>query len=244
VAETAQRFVVHAESRRFARVVGYPIGLALLVAAFFIPDDRAGLRLFAAVVGPGFLIWSWSHDRRHVEVTEQKLTVVNTFSRHEVPCTELTDIEIDRERNFDNPRGPDEFYLALVIPGRRIRADIPYLDEYELTKVRARILRAREVSANEARPDAQAAATGQPERAISIDRSTRRGRRAAAGTTGRPHRTVGDWLQLALLVAVVFVIGLPAISILVLDALAAGWLIGHLPFWDELIGFYDWLGWS
>jgi hypothetical protein len=35
--------------------------------------------------------------------------------------------------------------------------------------------------------------------------------------------------------------GLQVIFILVLDALAGDWLIDHVPFWDELIGFYDWL---
>jgi hypothetical protein len=33
MAETEQRFTLHARSRRIARIIGYPAGLGLLVAA-------------------------------------------------------------------------------------------------------------------------------------------------------------------------------------------------------------------
>jgi hypothetical protein len=68
--------------------------------------------------------------------------------------------------------------------------------------------------------DVQGAATDQPER--------------------RP-RTVRDWLLLAFFGAFAVFLGLPVIFILALDALAGDWLVDHVPFWGELIGFYDWL---
>ena len=37
MAETEQRFTLHARSRKVARIIGYPAGLGLLVAAVFGP---------------------------------------------------------------------------------------------------------------------------------------------------------------------------------------------------------------
>jgi hypothetical protein len=54
---------------------------------------------------------------------------------------------------------------------------------------------------------------------------------------------VREWLELAFIAAFIVLLGLPVIFILVLDALAGDWLIDHVSYWDELIGFYDWL-WS
>ena len=152
------------------------------------------------------------------------------FSRHEVPWSELTDIETDIEKNDEGT----DYYLAFVTPSRRIRANMPYDNEDELSKVRARILEAREPLAHHrgglvpkraddlatVASDVQGAATDQPER--------------------RP-RTVRDWLLLAFFGAFAVFLGLPLIFILALDALAGDWLVDHVPLWDELIGFYDWL---
>jgi Bacterial PH domain len=230
VADTAQRFVVHAERRKFARFAGYPAGLFLVVAAIFIPADDP-IKFIAALFGLPILMWSWSVDRRRrIEVTEQNVTVVNVFSRHEVPWSELTDIEIDVDKN-DN--GTD-YYLAFVTPNLRIRANMPYDNGDELSKVRARILEAREPLAHHrggwlpkrpddpetVAPEVQGAVTDQLER--------------------RP-RTVRHWLLLAFGGAFAVFLGLPALFALVLDALAGDWLIEHVPIWDEFIGFYDWL---
>ena len=73
---------------------------------------------------------------------------------------------------------------------------------------------------------------------ISRPRDIRRARAA-----GGPFRRRG--LLLALLVVFVVLFGLPAFLIVVLDSLAlvGDWLTGHVPFWDEVTDFYDWL-WS
>ena len=54
-----------------------------------------------------------------------------------------------------------------------------------------------------------------------------------------------DWLQLAFLGVIIVLIGLPGFLIVVLDALpgVGDWLTDHVPFWDEVTDFYDWL-WS
>jgi hypothetical protein len=66
--------------------------------------------------------------------------------------------------------------------------------------------------------------------------------------TDQPRRsswTVRDWLQLAFFVVFVVLFGLPGFLIVVLDALplVGDWLTAHVPFWDEVTDFYDWL-WS
>jgi len=67
---------------------------------------------------------------------------------------------------------------------------------------------------------------------------------SATGPKGR-FRTVGDWLTVAFVVVWVVLFGLPAFLIVVLDALplVGDWLTAHVPFWDEVTDFYDWL-WS
>lgn len=61
----------------------------------------------------------------------------------------------------------------------------------------------------------------------------------------RRSLTVRDWLLLALIVVFVVLFGLPAFLIVVLDAvpLVGDWLTAHVPFWDEVTDFYNWL-WS
>ena len=58
MAETEQRFVLHARSRNVARIIGYPAGLGLLAAAvFFLFGDTQDrwVRAFFAFVGLGTL---------------------------------------------------------------------------------------------------------------------------------------------------------------------------------------------
>gem|GEM_PF-3511601 len=61
----------------------------------------------------------------------------------------------------------------------------------------------------------------------------------------RPSQTLRDWLLYALFGAVVVLFGLPAFLIVVLDSLSVvgDWLTVHVPFWDEVTDFFDWL-WS
>lgn len=53
--------------------------------------------LWGIIAGSGvsILLWTWSVSRRRIEVTEQTVTVVSTFRRHEVPWSALSDIELD-----------------------------------------------------------------------------------------------------------------------------------------------------
>ena len=101
MAETEQRFVLHARSRKLARIIGYPAGgLGLLaVGVFFMFGDTSDwwvMGVIFAYFALLTLLWTWSMDRRRrVEVTEQQLTVVNSFSRYVVAWHELSDIEFE-----------------------------------------------------------------------------------------------------------------------------------------------------
>jgi hypothetical protein len=68
---------------------------------------------------------------------------------------------------------------------------------------------------------------------------------AATDQPKRRSLTVRDWLLVAFLVVFVVLFGLPAFFIVVLDALplVGDWLTAHVPFWDEVTDFYNWL-WS
>jgi len=68
---------------------------------------------------------------------------------------------------------------------------------------------------------------------------------AATDQPKRRFQTVRDWLLLAFIVVFVVLFGLPAFLIVVLDAvpLVGDWLTAHVPFWDEVTDFYNWL-WS
>jgi hypothetical protein len=163
MAETEQLFTLHARSRNIARIIGYPAGLGLLVAAVFFPfgdtEEKWVGRVLCAVFGLGTLVWTWSMDRRRrVEVTEWQVTVVNSFSRYVVAWHELSDIEFER---IQNQAGGTAYHrLAFITPSRRIVAEAPAGSERELMKVRDRILHARELSPHEPQSDVGIAVEG------------------------------------------------------------------------------------
>ena len=91
-------------SRKIARIIGYPAGLGLLVAAVYFPfgdtQDRLVVEIICGFVGFFTLAWAWATDRRRrIEVTEQHVTVVNSFSRYHVAWHELSDIEFEEIQN-------------------------------------------------------------------------------------------------------------------------------------------------
>jgi hypothetical protein len=166
VAETEQRFILHARSRTIARIIGYPAGLGLLAVAVFFPfgetSDAWWGRACFAIFGLVTLTWTWSMDRRRrIEVTEQKVTVVNTFSRYDVAWRELSDIELER---IENQAGGTAFHrLAFVTPTKRIVAEAPAGSRREMMKARDRILRARpESPPNQTQPGDESPADDAP----------------------------------------------------------------------------------
>jgi hypothetical protein len=227
MAETEQRFTLHAQSRNIARIIGYPAGLGLLAAAVFFPfgdtQERWVGGVLCALVGLGTLVWTWSMDRRRrIEVTEQQVTVVNSFSRYGVAWHELSDIEFEEIK----AQGGWTAYhrLAFVTPSRRIVAEAPAGSEPELMKVRERILHARELSLNEPQSD------------VSM---TVEGAAAVADRLGSKFPRLKEGLLVTgavFSIAFTIVVGLAGI-ILVLDLILGDWLVYHVAFWDELIGF-------
>jgi hypothetical protein len=230
MAETEQRFTLHARSRNIARIIGYPAGLGLLAAAVFGPfgdtQERWVGGAFCAFFGLLALLWTWSVDRRRrIEVTEWQVTVVNSFSRYVVALHELSDVEFER---IENQGGGTAYHRrAFVTPGRRIVAEAPAGSERVLMKVRDRILHARELSPKEQQSEVGIAVEGA---AAVADRFGARFPRLKGGL-------VFTGVVLALAFTFVFVIG--PLIILVLDLILGDWLVDHVAFWDELISFFD-----
>jgi hypothetical protein len=148
-----QRFVLHARSRRIARIIGYPAGLGILVAGALIDfgatttfrDDPLAGRVILGFCGLGTLLWTWSVDRRkRIEVTEQAVTVVNTFSRYDVPWRQLRDVSLEEIKN--QAGGTAYHRLAFVTSTKRIVAESPAGSQREMMKIRFRILQARHQS--------------------------------------------------------------------------------------------------
>jgi len=260
MAETEQRFTLHARSRKIARIIGYPAGLGLLVAAVFFPfgdtQDRLVVGIICGFVGLLTLAWAWATDRRRrIEVTEQHVTVVNSFSRYVVAWHELSDIEFEEIQNEGG--GTAYHRLAFVTPSKRIVAEAPagrlpnpkhyarraYRGEggtqapaprpSELMKVRDRILHARELSLNEPQSDVGIAVQGAAAVADRLGARLSKFPRLKGGLayTG---------LVLAVVVTVVGVLVYPVgLIILVLDLVLGDWLVAHVAFWDELVGFSE-----
>jgi hypothetical protein len=238
MAETEQRFTLHARSRKVARIIGYPAGLGLLVAAVFGPfGDTSGdwflLRPICGLVGLLILVWAWATDRRRrIEVTEQQVTVVNSFSGYVVAWHELSDIEFEEIK----AQGGWTAYhrLAFVTPSRRIVAEAPAGSEPELMKVRDRILHARELSLNEPQSD-----VGQSDVDMTVEGAAAVADRLGTRLSKFPRLKGGLAITVVVLsVAFTIFLGL-AFIIFVLDLILGNWLVAHVAFWDELIGFSD-----
>ena len=99
-----------------------------------------------------------------------------------------------------------------------------------MLKVRDRILHARELSPSEPQSDG----------GIAVEGAAAVADRLGARLSKFP-RLKGSlvFTGLVLLIAVNFVFGLGALIILGLDQIMGDWLLDHVPFWDELIGFFD-----
>ena len=245
MAETEQRFVLHARSRNVASIIGYPVGGGLVLLAIAgIPWASGGTGddwcLLVTFAGFGlFVLWgAWSTKRRRIEVTELTVTVVQPFSRYEMPWSALVDIELDNAMS----NGGGIYSLAFVTPTDRIVAQVPAGGQRVMTELRDRILRARDASiANQAQVGNELPTNDEvpPAAEVAVKGPAAVGRAIGDRRIGRS--TVRDVFQWALIVALVFWVGLPVVFIYVLDGIAGDWLTDHVAFWDELIGFYDWL---
>ena len=146
VAETEQRFVLRARSRIVTSVIGYPLGGCLAVLGIvgipYAVFEGAGndWTLFAGFAGFGLVIlWNvWATNRRRIMVTEQMVTVVQPFSRYEMPWSALSNIELDTQMT----KGW-YYQLTFVTPTDRIVAQAPAGGRRVMTELRDRILRAR-----------------------------------------------------------------------------------------------------
>jgi hypothetical protein len=149
------------------------------------------------------------------------------FRATSIPWRELAAIEF---KGVDSEAMSNMYYQLVFVrrDGSRVTADAPgggaKPGEY-LFELRERLLTMRSVALEGDREDSSPAyPTDQPK---------------------RRSQTLRDWLLFAFFVVFVVLFGLPAFLIVVLDSLPAvgDWLTVHVPFWDEVTDFYDWL-WS
>lgn len=167
--ETEQRFILRWRHRNLVRFIGYPVGgFLVLVAISGIPSvfstgEYWGLWAWIAGLGVSLLVWAWFVGRIRVEVTEQKITVVNPITRYEVPWSVLYGIELAvsaADASGDPAR--HQYCLDFVTPTKEIIHPLmPRGSLRRMTQIRARILRARGQSlANEPQSDAHVTVTG------------------------------------------------------------------------------------
>jgi hypothetical protein len=162
MAETEQRFTLHARSRKSrassATRLDWAYSRRRSSSRSVIPRS-GGWEEPSARSSGWHLAVDWSMDRRRrVKVTEQQVTVVNSFSRYVVAWHELSDVEFER---IENQAGGTAYHrLAFVTPSRRIVAEAPAGSERELMKFRDRILHAHELSPNEPQSDVGIAVEG------------------------------------------------------------------------------------
>jgi hypothetical protein len=271
MAETEQRFTLHARSRNIARIIGYPAGVGLLAAAVFFPfgdtQDRWVVGIICGLFGLIIFVWAWATDRRRrIEVTEQHVTVVNSFSRYVVAWHELSDIEFER---IETEGGWTAYHrLAFVTPSKRIVAEapagsLPNPEDYARRAYRGE----GGTQAPAPRPEPSDIESGyrnrnsselmkvrdrilharelslnepQPDVGMTVEGAAAVADRLGARLSKFPRLKGGLFgTVLVLSVAFSFVLGLGALIILVLDLILGDWLLYHVAFWDELISFYD-----
>jgi Bacterial PH domain len=171
VAETIQRFILRWSYRDLARFIGYPVGGLLVVGGLLLlvftgppfgeSDDWPPIEWILAC-GLASLLWTWFIDRRlRVEVTEQKVTVVNLFSRYEVPWSALNYVDL-HVVGYHSGGGPFIYCLEFGIPpNKAIVARMPRGNLRRMTEILERILQAGDQSlANETQPDAHITVKG------------------------------------------------------------------------------------
>ena len=175
---------------------------------------------------------------RGVDADGDGVVVRNMFRAISIPWRELAAIEFEGVES-DALSDMDYYEVNELVfvrrDGYRVTSEAPgggtRPGEY-LFELRERLLAMRSVALEGDREDSWPAyPIDQPE--PPTDQPKRR------------SQTLRDWLLYALFGAVVVLFGLPAFLIVVLDSLpvVGDWLTVHVPFWDEVTDFFDWL-WS
>jgi Bacterial PH domain len=205
------------------------------------PEDTLGshqiflsLFLFLAAVLVVLAVRSFG---RGLDADGDGVVVRNTFRAISIPWRELAAIEF---KGVDS-EAMSNMYYQLVFQrhdGSWVTADAPgggiRPGEY-LFELRERLLAMRSAADEDQEGDREDSWPAYP--------AESHVRGAATGQPKRRSRTVRDWLLLAFVGVSIVLTGLPAFLIVVLDALplVGDWLTDHVPFWDEVTDFYDWL---
>ena len=184
---------------------------------------------------------------RGLDADGNGVVVRNTLRARSIPWRDLAAIEFKGDSevwDISDSEYWDIRYYKLVFQrhdGSRITAEAPAgrgtgPGEY-LFELRERLLAMRSAAGEDQEGDREDSWPAYP--------AESHVQGAATDQPKRRSRILLDWLQLAFLVVFVVLFGLPAFLIVVLDALplVGDWLTAHVPFWDEVTDFYNWL-WS
>jgi hypothetical protein len=120
-----------------------------------------------AGLGVCILLWTWFVDwRLRVKVTEQKVTVVNLFSRYELPWSTLNYVDLGTIGSHSGG-GPFIYCLEFGAPpnkaiaNKAIGASMPRGSLRRMTEILERVIRAGDRSlANAPQPDAHITVKG------------------------------------------------------------------------------------
>jgi hypothetical protein len=177
---------------------------------------------------------------RGLDADGNGVVVRNTLRARSIPWRDLAAIEF---KGVDS-EAMSNMYYTLVFErrdGSRVTAEAPAgrgirPGEY-LFELRERLLAMRSAAGEDQEGDREDSWPAYP--------AESRVQGAATDQPKRRSRTVRDWLLYALFFVFIVLFGLPAFLIVVLDAVpvVGDWLTVHVPFWDEVTDFYDWL-WS
>ena len=209
------------------------------------PEDTLGshqifLSLFLCLAAL-LVVFAVRSFGRGLDADGDGVVVRNMFRARSIPWSELAAIEF---KGVDSEADEQHVLQTLVFErrdGSRVTADAPGgrgtgPGEY-LFELRERLLAMRSAAGEDQEGDREDSWPAYP--------AESHVQGAATDQPKRRSRTVRDWLLLAFIVVSVVLFGLPAFLIVVLDSLpvVGDWLTVHVPFWDEVTDFFDWL-WS
>jgi Bacterial PH domain len=177
---------------------------------------------------------------RGLDADGDGVVVRNMFRARPIPWRELAAIEF---KGVASQAGSNMYYNLVFQrrDGSRVTADAPgggvKRGEY-LFELRERLLTMRSATGENQEGDREDSWPAYP--------AGSHAQGAARDQPKRGPRTVGDWLKLAFIVVFIVLFGLPAFligGVLPAVPVVGDWLTVHVPFWDEVTDFYDWL-WS
>ena len=196
--------------------------------------DEVGMSVFATacfVLAPMAIIAAVRATLAGIHADDNGIRIVNLFRTRRLTWDQVREIDFNESGWDATGQNPIEWTLAFrTTTGQSVGSQFPCGDKDGVVGAARTTLLRMQAAALEASESDVGRHSGEPTSVV----------------TDQPKRrswTVRDWLQLALFGAIIVFTGLPAFLIVVLDdtPIVGAWLTGHVPFWDEVSAFYNWL---